>query len=126
MDTNKKIIEVTIETYDDDGNIVEKNNTFFPILPNSSNVIKHVIAIGKYHYLVDDEGEIKDNIKSKQFGLTTKQEEDINVWKERIKALFGEYGKFDYTFTPTELGDVLTVFSYTANIKKDFTDIESW
>lgn len=61
-----------------------------------------------------------------QFDLTEKQETEIKEWKEHIKAIFGEYGKYDYTFTPTEIGDVLVVYSHIADMTKDFTDIDSW
>ena len=61
-----------------------------------------------------------------QFDLTEKQEKEIKEWKSHIKEVFGEYGKFSYTFNPTEIGVCLTVHSFIANISKDFTDLDSW
>lgn len=61
-----------------------------------------------------------------QFDLTEKQETEIKEWKEHIKAVFGEYGSYDYTFTPGEIGVSLSVYSHVADTQKDFTDLDSW
>lgn len=61
-----------------------------------------------------------------QFDLTPKQEKEIKEWQSHIKAIYGEYGRYEYRFVPNEIGCCLYVKSLKANIEKDFTDIDSW
>lgn len=125
---------VKVETLNSGGTVIAENSCFYPEGQMDPHfLLNHVLTIGKFQYFFNDEGEIKGHgnffdgqTKSKRFDLTEKQDKEIKEWKEHIKALFGDYGKFEYTFTPTEIGDVLSVFSHTANISKDFTDIDSW
>jgi adenosyl cobinamide kinase/adenosyl cobinamide phosphate guanylyltransferase len=61
-----------------------------------------------------------------KFELTKKQEEGIKEWQEAIKKTFGEYGSFDFIFSPNEIGMGLVVYSNLAKVEKDFTDFDSW
>ena len=61
-----------------------------------------------------------------EFSLTEKQAKDIQEWQSHIKEVFGDKGKYSFTFTPNEIGTVLSVHSFIANISKDFTDLDSW
>ena len=60
------------------------------------------------------------------FELTKKQQDEIQEWKEAIYKIYGEYGSYDFIFSPNEIGTSLTVYSHTAEIGKDFSNIEDW
>jgi hypothetical protein len=61
-----------------------------------------------------------------KFELTKTQEEKLKDWKEAIKKVFGEYGQYDYIFTPTGIGDVVKIYSHLAKTTLDLTEVESW
>jgi len=61
-----------------------------------------------------------------EFKIENSQIEKLNIWKEKIKDLFGEYGLFDYTFTPNGIGVSVTVYSHIAKISIDLTEVEKW
>jgi hypothetical protein len=61
-----------------------------------------------------------------KFELTKKQEEEIKEWQEAIKKTFGEYGLFDFIFSPNGIGMGLVIYSHIAKVEKDFTDFDSW
>ena len=61
-----------------------------------------------------------------EFKLTEKQETQIKEWQDKIFDLFGEYGSYEYHFTPTGIGDGLYVYSRLAKIGKDFSNVEDW
>ena len=50
----------------------------------------------------------------------------IKEWQEHIKEVFGEYGTYEYRFTPTGIGDGLYVYSRIAEVGKDFSNVEDW
>ncbi len=60
------------------------------------------------------------------FELTKKQQDEIQEWKDAIYKIYGEYGSYDFIFSPNEIGTSLTVYSHTAEIGKDFSNIEDW
>ena len=60
------------------------------------------------------------------FFLYKEQKERLDEWKKAIKLLHGEYGTFDYIFTPTGIGDGVTVYSHLAKVSIDLTDVEKW
>ena len=62
------------------------------------------------------------------FRLTKKQNKKLREWKEAIKTIYGEYGSYTYCFTPTGIGDVVTVKSSLVgeNYFLDLTDVENW
>ena len=47
----------------------------------------------------------------KIFKLDDDQEERLKEWQDKIKELFGEYGYYDYIFTPYETGTSVKVVS---------------
>ena len=61
-----------------------------------------------------------------KFELTERQQKEIQEWQDAINKIYGEYGSYDFIFSPNEIGTSLTVYSHTAEIGKDFTDIDSW
>jgi hypothetical protein len=62
----------------------------------------------------------------KTFTISEKELKQIQEWQEAIKKIYGEYGKYTYSFTPTGIGNVIEVYSEKANITKNFTDVDSW
>ncbi len=60
------------------------------------------------------------------FGLTQKQANELYEWKEAIKKVFGEYGDFEFRFTPTGIGVGLAVHSSLADKVLELTDYDSW
>jgi hypothetical protein len=61
-----------------------------------------------------------------KFELNEKEETEIKEWQDAIKKVYGEYGLFDFTFTPNGIGTGIRVYSHAAKVEKDFTDIDSW
>lgn len=59
-----------------------------------------------------------------EFKLSRTQEEKLNKWKEHIKALYGQYGTFTYSFTPNGIGCGVEVYSQLAKVKIDLTEVE--
>ena len=60
------------------------------------------------------------------FCLNENELRRLHEWQEKIKDIFGEYGGYDYTFTPTGIGDVIKVRSHLTNTVLDLTDVGSW
>ena len=46
------------------------------------------------------------------FVISEKESAKINEWMEKIKDLFGEYGHYDYTFSPYGIGMGIKVTSH--------------
>lgn len=61
-----------------------------------------------------------------KFELTEAQMVKLKEWQEKIKDLFGEYGHYTYSFTPTGIGDGVEVFSSLTKTKLDLTDVDTW
>lgn len=61
-----------------------------------------------------------------KFEISEKQLLEIKEWQDAINKIYGEYGLFDFTFTPNGIGERLRVYSHIAKVEKDFTDIDSW
>ncbi len=61
-----------------------------------------------------------------KYELNEKQENELKEWQEAIKKVFGDYGSYDYIFTPNGIGDGVQVYSHLAKTKIDLTDIDSW
>lgn len=62
----------------------------------------------------------------KKFELTEDQEKKLNEWQNKIKGVFGEYGHYDYIFTPYGIGMGVKVKSHLSNTELDLTDVEHW
>ena len=68
----------------------------------------------------------KEEEKIMKFYLDSSQIKKLDEWKEKIKGLYGEYGHYSYTFSPTGIGDVVTVKSHRTNLELDLTDVDTW
>jgi hypothetical protein len=60
------------------------------------------------------------------FELNETEMERLKQFQEQIKALYGEYGIFTFSFTPTGIGNGVEVYSHLAKLKRDLTDMDSW
>lgn len=61
-----------------------------------------------------------------KFEITDAQMVKLKEWQEKIKDLFGEYGSYTYSFTPTGIGDGVEVYSDLTKTKLDLTDVSTW
>jgi hypothetical protein len=60
------------------------------------------------------------------FELSDKQQARFDEWKAAIKKIYGEYGHFRWTISPTGIGSGLEVYSDLARTTLDLTDVDSW
>jgi hypothetical protein len=60
------------------------------------------------------------------FELDEAQVAKLKEWQEKIKDLFGEYGHYDYTFTPFGMGTGVKVRSHLTNTELDLSMVENW
>jgi hypothetical protein len=60
------------------------------------------------------------------FELNEKQIQELKEWKEAIKKVFGEYGEYEYIFSPNGIGCGVEVYSHLSKTSLDLTDIDSW
>lgn len=60
------------------------------------------------------------------FKLEKDQEEKLKEWQEKIKELFGQYGYYDYIFTPLDMGTSIIVRSRLTKTELDLSDVENW
>lgn len=60
------------------------------------------------------------------FELNDKQQALFDEWKAAIKTIYGEYGHFKWTISPTGVGNGIEVWSSLAQTSLDLTDIDSW
>ena len=60
------------------------------------------------------------------FELTDAEMQGLKKFQEQVKALYGEYGNYTFSFTPTGIGNAVEVYSHLAKIEKDLTDMDSW
>jgi hypothetical protein len=58
--------------------------------------------------------------------LNEKQEKKFRTWLSHIKALYGEYGTITWSITPTGIGSSIKVYSHSAKVELDLTDVDSW
>jgi hypothetical protein len=63
---------------------------------------------------------------SKEFRLSERQERELKEWQNKIKELYGEYGHYDYTFTPYGMGTGLVVTSHLTKLELDLSHTEDW
>jgi hypothetical protein len=63
---------------------------------------------------------------SLSFELNDKQQKKFDKWQSHIKALYGEYGAFTWTISPTGIGEGIVVYSHNAKVELDLTDVSSW
>lgn len=60
------------------------------------------------------------------FNLNDKQIEQLKEWQSKIKDLFGEYGNYDYIFTPFGMGTGVIVRSHLTKTELDLSNVEDW
>ena len=60
------------------------------------------------------------------FSLTEVEEKKLKERQEKIKDLYGEYGTYTYSFTPTGIGNVIVVKSHLTGLELDITDVDNW
>ena len=60
------------------------------------------------------------------FDLNEKERKKLEKWQKKIKKKHGQYGSFTFKFTPTGIGNGITVYSHLENEELDVTDIDSW
>lgn len=61
-----------------------------------------------------------------EFSLNEKQLVKLREWQGKIKDLFGEYGHYDYIFTPYGMGAGVKVFSHLTGTELDLSMEEDW
>lgn len=60
------------------------------------------------------------------FTLSKSQQEKLSEWENKIKDLHGEFGTFQFKFTPTGIGTAVEVYSKLAGVTIDLTEYETW
>lgn len=63
--------------------------------------------------------------KTKTFTLNEDQVKKLEEWQSHIKAIYGSYGNYEYTFTINDFEQIVTVHSELADIELDLTDVDS-
>jgi hypothetical protein len=58
--------------------------------------------------------------------LSESQQNKLDEWKGHIKAVFGEYGDYEFIFKPNGVGMSVSVYSCLADRELDLTEIENW
>jgi len=61
-----------------------------------------------------------------EFKLDEAQEKRLKEWQNNVKELFGEYGQYDYIFTPCGIGTAIKVFSHLTKTELDLSEVEKW
>ena len=64
--------------------------------------------------------------KAMTFSLDEDEEKKLKEWQEKIKDLYGEYGSYTFSFTPTGIGNVIKVKSHLTGLELDITNLENW
>lgn len=60
------------------------------------------------------------------FELSDKQQAKFDEWREAIHKIYGEYGHFKWTISPTGIGNGIEVWSSLSKTSLDLTDMETW
>jgi hypothetical protein len=61
-----------------------------------------------------------------QFNIDEEQVAKLKEWQEKIKEIFGEYGHYDFIFTPYGMGTGIKVRSHLTKTELDLTDVDKW
>jgi len=64
--------------------------------------------------------------KTMTFVLDEDQVKKLEEWQGHIKAVFGNFGDYEYRFSSNGIGQIVTVYSELANVELDLTDIDKW
>jgi hypothetical protein len=62
----------------------------------------------------------------KIFAIDDKQKSKLKKWQEKVKKEHGQYGGYDYIFTPNGIGVSLVVVSHITKKSIDLTNVENW
>jgi hypothetical protein len=61
-----------------------------------------------------------------EFKLEESQLKQLKEWQNKIYDLYGEYGHYDFIFTPYSMGTSLKVVSHITKTELDLTDFGEW
>lgn len=61
-----------------------------------------------------------------KFELDKSQIERLNKWQKAIKKKYGEYGQYEYRFTPTGIGCCVEIYSNLSKKTLDLSNVEKW
>lgn len=64
--------------------------------------------------------------KVKTFTLDEDQVKKLEEWQSHIKAIYGQYGDYEYKFTSNGIGQIVEVYSGLADVTLDLTDVDKW
>ena len=64
--------------------------------------------------------------KTKTFTIDEDQVNKLEEWQSHIKAIYGQYGDYEYRFSSNGIGQIVTVYSELADIELDLTDVDKW
>ena len=60
------------------------------------------------------------------FKLDDDQEKRLKKWQDSIKAVFGQYGQYDFVFSPNGIGTGVKVVSHLSKTELDLSDVDKW
>ncbi len=69
---------------------------------------------------------VKDIERKYDFYLNEVEAKRLEKWQKKIKKKHGKYDSFTFKFTPTGIGDNITVYNDLVKKEKDITDYDSW
>jgi len=64
--------------------------------------------------------------KPMTFTIEPDQVKKLKKWQDHIKAIYGEYGDYEYRFTSNGIGQIVRVYSELAEVELDLTDVSTW
>ncbi len=69
---------------------------------------------------------MKSKTKVLGFHLDDQQLQELWDWQEKIKECYGQFGQYDYKFTPTGIGTAIVVYSHISGWSIDLSHEENW
>jgi hypothetical protein len=91
----------------------------------SEKIIEKSKKVKKEKVKPEPKSETKKS-KTMTFTLDEDQVKKLEDWQGHIKAVFGNYGDYEYRFSSNGIGQIVTVYSELANVELDLTDIDKW
>lgn len=70
--------------------------------------------------------DIESKYKPMTFTIDPVQVKKLKKWQDHIKAIYGEYGDYEYRFTSNGIGQIVSVYSELAEVGLDLTDVSTW
>lgn len=74
----------------------------------------------------DKKDDIENKYKPMSFTIDPDQVKKLKKWQGHIKAVYGEYGDYEYRFTSNGIGPIVVVYSELAKVELDLTDVSTW